>query len=278
MSLRSNALPCLLATALGCASANCFAQSDLPREEPVPGGVAIITLGAYPRAPVATYSGNRVAVRNSGGRWTAVVGLPLAQKPGTAQLMVTSAGASPRAFAFAVHDKHYVTQALTVAPAQVDLSQSDLERYQRERVHLREVLNGWSDDAPLSYRLLAPVAGTRSSSFGLRRVFNGQSRDPHTGMDIAAAAGTDVQAAAPGQVIDVGDYFFNGRTVILDHGQGLMTLYCHLSRSDVKLGDRIERGAIIGAVGATGRATGPHLHFAVELNRAWVDPALFLAD
>jgi murein DD-endopeptidase MepM/ murein hydrolase activator NlpD len=267
----------LLVTTL-VASVAAASQADLPRAEPVPGGVAIIAIGASSRPPLATYLGNRVAVRESGAQWSAVVGLGLAQKPGPAQLAVARDGGAPQRISFVVHDKHYLTQALTVAPAQVDLSPADLERYQRERTHLREVLNQWSDDAPETYRLVAPVGGARSSSFGLRRVFNGQSRDPHSGMDIAAAAGTDVRAAGAGRVIDVGDYFFNGRTVIVDHGQGLMTLYCHLSRTDAKLGERIERGAVIGAVGATGRATGPHLHFAVELNRAWVDPALFLAD
>ena len=268
----------LLVITITFAAAAAAASADLPRAEPVPGGVAIIALGVSPRPPVATYLGNRVAVRRASDQWTAVVGLALAQKPGPARLMIARDGAAPRAISFAVHGKHYLTQALTVAPAKVDLSQADLERYQHERAHLREVLNQWSDEAPITYRLAAPVGGTRSSSFGLRRVFNGESRDPHSGMDIAAAAGTDVQAAGAGRVIDVGDYFFNGRTVIVDHGQGLITLYCHLSRTDVRVDERVERGAVIGAVGATGRATGPHLHFAVELNRAWVDPALFLAD
>jgi murein DD-endopeptidase MepM/ murein hydrolase activator NlpD len=254
------------------------APLDLPRAEPVPGGVVIIPLGVSQTSPVATYLGNRVAVRKSGEQWTAVVGLALAQKPGRAQLMIARGGAAPQALSFAVQDKHYVTQSLSVAPSKVNPSAADLERYQRERAHLREVLNEWSDDAPATYRLAAPVGGTRSSSFGLRRVFNGEARDPHSGMDIAADSGTDVQAAAAGRVIDVGDYFFNGRTVIVDHGQGLITLYCHLSRTDVTVGERVGRGAVIGAVGATGRATGPHLHFAVELNRAWVDPALFLPD
>ncbi len=262
----------LLATPAGAAGA-----AELPTARPVPGGIALVDLGpAGAQAPAAFRNAERVLVRADGGHWFAVVGIPLAAAPGAQLLSVRESSSASRTIRFDVQPKDYPTQALKVAPKHVDLSPKDLARYQREKQRLETVLASWSDAAPATLALAAPVGGTRSSSFGSRRVFNGQSRNPHTGMDIAAAAGEPVAAPAAGRVIETGDYFFNGNTVILDHGEGLLTLYCHLSRIDVRVGQQVAAGTPLGLVGATGRATGPHLHFGVMLNRAWVDPELLL--
>jgi murein DD-endopeptidase MepM/ murein hydrolase activator NlpD len=249
---------------------------DLPREHVVPGGVATFALGASSSVPTAHFNNLPVLVVKSGEQWTAVLGIPLAATPGPASLQVQRAGASATPMRFEVKPFRYAEQRLTVAPGKVDLSKADLERYERERVHLGQVGATFSESLPSTLRLQQPVPGVRSSSFGLRRVFNGQSRNPHSGMDIASITGTPVIAAAAGRVIDTGDYFFNGNTVWIDHGAGLLTMYCHLSAIDVKVGDSVATGDRIGAVGATGRVTGPHLHWSVSLNRAMVDPALFL--
>jgi len=249
-----------------------------PHASQVPGGVARLSLGPSAMRPQAFAGEVPVLVVGDPIEWTALVGIPLAAEPGEAGITVRAEGKSERQVAYTVSPKQYREQRLTVAPRTVDLSPEDEARYVKERDHLSGVMATLSDmrpDAALQMRV--PVPGRRSSSFGLRRVFNGQSRNPHSGMDIAAGTGTPVLAPLPGKVIDTGDYFFNGGTVWMDHGGGLLTMYCHLSRVDVKVGDVLKPGEALAAVGATGRVTGPHLHWSVMLNRAMVDPALFIA-
>ena len=203
------------------------------------------------------------------------MGIPLAREPGPAVLNIQQ-GVSTLTRGFTVAGKTYRTQTLRVAPKHVDLSAEDAARVAREQPHIRATVATFTASAPKTLRFASPVKGPRSSSFGLRRVFNNQPRNPHSGMDIAAPVGTAVVAPAPGRVIDTGDYFFNGQSVFIDHGQGLVTLYCHLSAISVTPGTEVKTGQKIGEVGATGRVTGPHLHWGVALNRAFVDPALFL--
>jgi murein DD-endopeptidase MepM/ murein hydrolase activator NlpD len=251
---------------------------ELPQPRAVPGGVAMLELGAAPTRPKADSNGVPVMVVGAPGGWIAVLGIPLSAKPGVGAISVHRAGKALERLGYTIEAMQYAEQHLKVPQRTVDLSKEDLARYEREREHQKAVVATYTEGAPVEILMRQPTPGPRSSSFGLRRVFNGQSRNPHSGMDIAADVGTPVVASAAGRVIDTGDYFFNGKTIWIDHGAGLLTMYCHLSAIRVKTGDPVVAGEPIGAVGATGRVTGAHLHWSVSLNRAMVDPALFLRD
>ena len=252
-------------------------QNIWPADSRVPGGIARISLGPAAQRPQAHSQSIPVLVVGDPIEWTAIVGIALSAKLGSHVLDVQD-DTGTRQLRYEVRDKKYTEQRLKVSPKTVDLAPEDLARHEKERAHQQRIMERFSTPLPEAglLRMTQPVPGRRSSSFGLRRIFNGQPRNPHSGMDIAAATGTPITAPRAGTVVDVGDYFFNGGTVWLDHGGGLLTMYCHLSRTDCQVGDVVKTGDAFCRVGATGRVTGPHLHWGVMLNRTMVDPALFL--
>ena len=249
----------------------------LPRPEAVPGGVAVIAVGDDERAPRALYGGKRVLVAREQGAWYAIVGLPLEARPGAHFLELESADGARQRLQFEVVAKDYAEQRLVIKDKRkVEPNAADLRRIERETVRINQALRRFSERSDVVTDFQWPAAGPTSSPFGLRRFFNDQPRKPHSGLDIAAPEGAPIHAPAAGRVIDAGDFFFNGNTVFIDHGQGLVTMYCHMSRIDVRVGDEVGAGDRIGAVGSTGRVTGAHLHWSVSLNDARVDPSLFL--
>lgn len=251
---------------------------ELPRALAVPGGIAMIKLGEATHKPEAHYQGKRVLVTRHNGEWLALVGLSLEAKPGTHTLRTFIAGQSG-ALTFTIQDKKYEEQHITLQNKRmVDPYANDLKRIQRDQARSRAAFASWDEKRQAELAFATPVEGRLSGTFGKRRFFNEQPRKPHSGLDIAAPTGTLIITPTAGTVIETGDYFFNGNTVFIDHGEGLITMFCHMDRIDVKVGQQLQHGEPVGAVGMTGRVTGPHLHWTVSLNDNRVDPALFLSQ
>ena len=268
---------CLLAATLLALPAHAEGFISRTLNKPVPGGVAVVQLGQDAAVPTATFQGKPVlVVREEGRDWIAIVGIPLTTKAGNQQIAVKQAGAN-RNLGFTVGAKHYKEQRITLKNTrQVNPLPEDLKRINRELAEQTAAYRSFSPGTPSNLVLDKPVNGPLSSPFGLRRFFNGEERNPHSGLDFAVPAGTPIKTPAAGKVILIGNYFFNGNTVFVDHGQGFISMFCHMSKIDVKLGDQLPRGGVVGRVGATGRATGPHMHWNVSLNDARVDPAIFI--
>jgi murein DD-endopeptidase MepM/ murein hydrolase activator NlpD len=255
-----------------------LSANALPEPEAVPGGVALIKLvGDSDRAPRVSYRDHRAMVLRRDGHWTAVVGIPLSAKPGRQRLTVQMADGSTHSQLFTIRKKKYGTEYITLKNKElVTPNARDLRRIAREHRKIGAALTHWTPTPQPGIRFIPPLHGRISGAFGLRRYFNKKPRKPHSGLDIAAPEGTVIRAPAAGTVVEIGDYFFTGNTVFVDHGQGLVTMYCHMSHVDVKTGQHVRQGEALGKVGMTGRATGPHVHWGVSLNDTMVDPMLFL--
>ena len=260
-------------------SAQLFA---LPQHNPVPGGIAVIPV------PLSTstvlFENRQVMLLSSQKGKYAVVGISLKTRPGDYPLELTHKTASDTdehqsMLSFQVGAKEYRVQRLTIEnKRKVNPYKEDMDRIIRERNEMNKAFKSFENLAQPAVDFVLPAEGPISSPFGLKRILNDQPRNPHSGLDIAAPTGTPIHAPATGRVTAVGNYFFNGNTVLLDHGQGLISMYCHMSETTVAVGDALSPGDLIGKVGKTGRVTGPHLHWSVSLNNARVDPNLFISE
>lgn len=254
----------------------CTGAYPLPVHAPVPGGLAVIALPEDARGSNVLYRDRPVLTVEEKGTRYALVGIALSAKAGSDSITVRDPTGRERTLSFQIQTKEYPTQRLNIKDKRkVNPLPEDVSRIARELKNMEAAYGAFTEQTP-SIVFDPPVMGIASDSFGSRRIFNGEARNPHSGMDIAAPEGTPIVAPAPGIVTLTGDFFFNGQSVFIDHGQGLVTMYCHLSRIDVKQGQRVDRGDRLGAVGSTGRVTGPHLHWTVSLNDARIDPALFV--
>jgi murein DD-endopeptidase MepM/ murein hydrolase activator NlpD len=254
-------------------------SAELPKNEPVPGGVAIIPLPDASVAPVVHFESRRIMVVRYVHHWYAITGIPLETPAGEKSLDIRIAGGTPQHVKFSVQPKQYPEQKLIIKnPELVNPTAAQLERIEKEQAHLHHVLSAWKADANPDLDFIWPAPGPETSGFGLRRFLNGEARSPHSGIDIGAPLGSPARAPATGEVADVGDYYFCGHTLTLDLGQGLYSVYCHLSKITVKRGQRVQQGQVVGAIGASGRTTGPNLHWTVSLNGTPVDPHAFLIN
>ena len=248
----------------------------LPEQALVPGGIALLPLPSYQQGTKVYFNNKRVAVYPYKDTWLAMAGIGLSNKPGDYAFSVKTADGLTLNSKVTVNYKKYDEQHLTIKnKRKVNPSKEDNKRIAAESQRKKKAKKQYSKITP-NVDFIWPVTGRISSIFGLRRFFNEQERRPHSGLDIAADEGTPIQAAADGRVIDSGDFFFSGNMIYLDHGQGIISLYAHLSEISVKPGDVVKQGDVIGNVGQTGRVTGPHLHFAIISNQTLIDPVYML--
>jgi len=255
------------------AAAGFAASTALPfKPSPVPGGVAVVPIRGKDTPPKVTYHTEPVLVRRTATGWVAVVGIPLSAKPGKEAIEVDG-----HAVSFTILPKRYPEQRLRLENKRhVNPDPEDEARITREEALIKPAWKAWPEGFLPPLALRQPTPGSLTASFGMRRILNGEARAPHPGLDIKAPKGQGVRAPAAGVVVLTGDFFFAGNAVFLAHGEGMVSLLCHLSKITVKQGQVLQAGDLLGEVGATGRATGPHLHWSLSLNNARVDPKLFL--
>ena len=269
----------------------CYSNQHLPPHHAIPGGIAILPLDLKTlQAPIVYFNGKQVLVVKYHNpieqhlNWIAIVGIPITTNPGIQKISIHANPTTYNTFkinlekSFLVSKKLYPKETLKIDPNLVSPSSiEDQIRIKKETESIKQAYRYWSQLIP-NLKLHQPVIGRKSSIFGLNRILNGKKKGYHSGLDLAAPIGTPIYSAAAGQVILTGNFFYTGNTIFIDHGQSLITSYFHLNTINVTEGDTIAANTSIGTVGATGRVTGPHLHWSVSLNDARINPELFLDE
>jgi len=220
-----------------------------------------------------------LASMTPGGAYDGLVGIDLDTHPGKYEIKVDAmdGGRKISSTAFLkVERTDFGTQRLSLPSSMVDLDAKNLERVRQEAKWLQLLFQGFREERFWDGPFLCPAKGEITGSFGVRRIINGQKRSPHTGIDLDAEEGTPVMASNSGMVALADELFFSGKSVILDHGWGIYSMYFHLSGILAQKGNRVTRGDLLGRVGSTGRSTGPHLHWAIKIDGARVDPLSLL--
>lgn len=247
-----------------------------------PGEVIVASIAA-PAAidllTVTAFDKEWPAFRTGSGRWRCLIGIDLDTAPGRYTITAAASAAPPFTTTrpITVVPRQFRVRTLRVAPDYVNPPPEIQERIVADNVLLGEVFAHPAPDPAWTGGFRRPVPGRANSSFGTRSVFNGEPRSPHGGTDFLSPAGTPVRAPAGGRVVVARDLFFTGNTVVIDHGLGVFSTLAHLSRLDVHEGAPIDGGDVVGLVGATGRVTGPHLHWSLRVGGARVDPLSALA-
>jgi len=251
-----------------------------PIHNPVPGGIAVIDIKATnnnSKKPSVKYNNKKIMVRRTSNGWQAIVGLSLNTKKGRHQLKIITANGTQHFQDFITQEKSYKKQYITIKnKGMVSLSPENLKRALTDKKVSQKAFKTWLEINDVKLDFLMPVEGRISGRFGLKRYFNNKPRKPHSGIDIAAPTGTTIISPADGVVIATGNFYFNGNVVFIDHGQGLITMFCHMDKINVSKNQKIKKSDKIGEVGETGRVTGAHLHFSVSLNNTRIDPELVL--
>lgn len=247
------------------------------------GGVVVISVSGKGLAGVQAFRGDRkipFSPRGVNGSYRALVGVDLEEEPGLMKIIIKTWGKGEREVpvVLCVKNKAFPTEHITVAAALDRFDEMTLKRIQREQDRMDQI---WSTSTPQRrWRggFIVPVSGEVTSPFGLHRIINGSPRSPHGGVDLKAPLGLEVVAANHGRVALRDQFFFSGKSIVLDHGGGLYTMYFHLSDFRVDEGSQVRKGEVIGWAGMTGRVTGPHLHWGVRLNAARIDPFELLGE